>query len=111
MLSGHEDGLEDRSSGSITVVLPHQIREQVGGRRSLTVAPGTVRQILQALDELCPGLIFRICYETGEIRPFVNVFVASENIKYLHGLDTLVANGATVHIIHSVAGGACGHEL
>lgn len=93
------------ATDSITVVLPHQLREQVGGRRSVAVPPGTVRDIVRSLEEQCPGLTFRLCYETGEMRPFVNVFVGSENIKYLQGLDTQAAAGTTVHIIHSVAGG------
>ncbi|MBV9229242.1 MAG: MoaD/ThiS family protein, partial [Chloroflexi bacterium] len=39
------------------------------------------------------------------LRPFVNIFVERENIRYLQGLDTPVSPGARVHILQSVAGG------
>jgi molybdopterin converting factor small subunit len=35
----------------------------------------------------------------------VNVFVADEDIRFLDGLDTPVAGGATVSIVPAVAGG------
>ena len=43
--------------------------------------------------------------ETGELREFVNIFVGSENARFLSGLETPVTSGATIHILQSVAGG------
>ncbi|MGZ8734097.1 MAG: MoaD/ThiS family protein, partial [Acidimicrobiia bacterium] len=43
--------------------------------------------------------------DTGGLRRFVNVFVADEDIRFLDGLDTAVAEGQTVSIIPAVAGG------
>ena len=92
-------------SGSTSrVVLPYQLRDRSGGARSVELHGNTVRELLDDLDARWPGLKFSICHETGELRPFVNVFVGPEDIRYLAGLDTAV-NGQTVHIIHSVAGG------
>lgn len=65
----------------------------------------TVREIIDALEHDFPGVRFNLCYETGELRPFVNIFLNRENIRYLQGLDTPVPNGATLHILQSVAGG------
>jgi molybdopterin converting factor small subunit len=48
---------------------------------------------------------FHLCYETGELRPYVNIFVDGENVRYLQGLQTPVAPGARLHVIESVAGG------
>ena len=64
-----------------------------------------MREIIDALERDYPGLRFNICHETGELRPFVNVFLDTEEVRYLQGLDTPVRPGATIHIIHSVAGG------
>ena len=50
-------------------------------------------------------MAFRLCFETGELRTFVNVYVNGRNIRYLDGLDTPVPAGATLHILPSVAGG------
>ncbi len=91
---------------SVTVVLPHQLRQEAGGVRSVTSNATTVREMLNELDSRFPGMKFRFCQETGELRPFVNVFVGSENVRYLDGLDSRLRSGDVVHIIHSVAGGA-----
>jgi len=71
----------------------------------MPVAGRTIREIIDALDQNYPGLRFNLCHETGELRPFVNIFLNRENIRYLQDLDTPVTPGATVHILQSVAGG------
>jgi molybdopterin synthase sulfur carrier subunit len=48
---------------------------------------------------------FRLCDETGELRPFVNIFLEVCSIRDLQGLDTPLTDGATLHVLHSVAGG------
>ena len=87
------------------VILPHVLREKVGNQRSVGVCGHTVREIIAALDHDYPGLGFNLCHETGELRPYVNVFLDRENIRYFQGLDTPVRDGATIHILQSVAGG------
>jgi len=91
-------------TGTTTVVLPYQLRDRTGGTRTVQLQGETVRELLDDLDRRWPGLKFSICHETGELRPFVNVFVGPEDVRYLSGLDTAVDH-QTVHIIHSVAGG------
>lgn len=90
---------------SITVSLPGTLRAKVGDRASVTVAGGTVREIIEALEQDFPGLRFHLCYETGELRPYVNVFLNRANIRYLQGLDTPVPAGTSMHILQAVAGG------
>ncbi|GAC1565912.1 MAG: hypothetical protein NVS3B14_05310 [Ktedonobacteraceae bacterium] len=87
------------------VILPHALRAKVGHQASVRIAGHTVREIITALDYNYPGLRFNLCHETGELRPYVNIFVDRENTRYLQGLDTPVRNGATIHILQSVAGG------
>ncbi len=88
-----------------TVTLPGALRSHAGNRSSVTVPGRTVHEIITALDQAFPGLRFHLCYETGELRPYVNIFLERENIRYLEGLDTAVKAGATLHILQSVAGG------
>lgn len=90
---------------SVTVFLPGPLRAKAGNQSLLTVSGGTVREIIDALDHAYPGLRFHLCYESGELRPFVNVFVRRGNIRYLQGLDTAVAPGEHISIFPSVAGG------
>jgi molybdopterin converting factor small subunit len=49
---------------------------------------------------------FSLCEETGALRPFVNVFMGTENVRDLQGLDTPVTGGVEIHVLLSVAGGA-----
>lgn len=90
---------------SITVSLPGPLRQRVGNRASVTVAGRTIREIIDALEQDFPGLRFHLCYETGELRPYVNIFLNRENVRYMQGLDTPVPPGSRVYILQSVAGG------
>ena len=90
---------------SVTVFLPGPLRQKVGNQPLLTVDGSTVLEIIDALDQSYPGLRFQLCYETGELRSFVNIFVHRENIRYLQGLDTPIPPGGQVSIFPSVAGG------
>src|SRR6266481_6108084 len=95
---------------SITVSLPTVLRPKVGNRATISVAGSTIREIIDALDHDFPGLRFNLCYETGELRSYVNIFLNRANIRYLQGLETPVHIGATIHILQSVAGG-CPHTM
>lgn len=64
-----------------------------------------VAAALAALFALHPGLRDRIQNERGEVRPHVNVFVASENVRDLRGLETPLGEGAEIHILPAVSGG------
>jgi len=93
------------TSSNITVILPQALRAQANNRKAVTVSGRTMRDIIAALDHDYPGMKFHLCHETGELRPFVNLFLNSKNIRYLQGLETPVEDGATIHILPSVAGG------
>jgi sulfur-carrier protein len=90
---------------TVTVILPHVLRAKIGNRKSVTVAGSTIREVIDALDNDFPGMRFNVCHETGELRPYVNIFLDREDIRYLQGLDTPVRAGANIHILQSVAGG------
>jgi sulfur-carrier protein len=101
------DPLESRETGPIVLVhLPYALRGLVGGQSSLMVAGSTVRAVIDALERDYPGMRFHLCYETGELRPFVNVFLNRVHIRYLQGLDTPLPQDAILHILPSVAGGS-----
>ncbi|OFX28288.1 MAG: hypothetical protein A2Z07_08665 [Armatimonadetes bacterium RBG_16_67_12] len=86
--------------------MPGPLRERAGGRAAIAARGATVREIIDDLERQFPGMRIRLCEETGELRPFVNIFLETENVRDLHGLATPVPEGATLHVLHSVAGGA-----
>jgi molybdopterin synthase sulfur carrier subunit len=90
---------------TVIVSFPHALRARIGDRRSVVATGRTVREIIDVLEHDFPGLRFNLCHETGELRPYVNIFLDRANIRYLQGLDTPVQAGATMYILQSVAGG------
>ena len=65
----------------------------------------TVREVLEGLFERHDGLRDRLYDDAGSLRRFVNVYVAGEDIRFLDGLATPVADGAELTILPAVAGG------
>ncbi len=61
--------------------------------------------MIKALDAAHAGFADRLLDDDGKLRKFVNVFVDDDDVRYLDGLDTEVADGAAVSIIPAVAGG------
>jgi molybdopterin synthase sulfur carrier subunit len=90
---------------AVTVRIPTQLRELSGGASEASLEGSTVAGLLEALEAAHPGFAERLFDDTGGLRRFVNVFVADEDIRFLDGLDTAVADGQTVSIIPAVAGG------
>jgi len=72
-----------------------------------TVMRRTVRMARAAAVRIGahPGFADRLLDESGNLRKFVNLFVADDDVRYLQGLDTPVPDGETVSIIPAVAGG------
>jgi molybdopterin converting factor small subunit len=90
---------------AITVKIPAQLRPIVEGQATIEVeGVGTVAEVLADLYGRYPELQDRIS-ENGELRRFVNVYVADEDIRFGEGLGTAVADGADVTILPAVAGG------
>jgi len=88
-----------------TVRIPTQLRSLSGGEGEVKVDGTTVGQVLAGLETAHPGFQERLFGDDGQLRRFVNVFVADEDVRFLKGLDTAVAEGQTVSIIPAVAGG------
>jgi molybdopterin synthase sulfur carrier subunit len=90
---------------AVTVRIPTQLRELSGGSSEVALEGATVADLLQALEVAHPGFAERLHDDTGNLRRFVNVFVSDEDIRFLQGIDTPVADGETVSIVPAVAGG------
>jgi molybdopterin converting factor small subunit len=89
---------------AVTVQIPTPMREQAGGKAEVAVVGATVKAALDDLIRQYPALGPKL-FDNGRIRPYVNVFVNEEDIRYLDEMDTPVADGVTVALIPAVAGG------
>jgi molybdopterin synthase sulfur carrier subunit len=90
---------------AVTIRIPTTMRPLTGGERQVTRDPGSLSDVIKALDAAHPGMGDRLLDESGDLRKFVNVFVADDDVRYLDGLATAVDDGVTVSIIPAVAGG------
>jgi molybdopterin synthase sulfur carrier subunit len=90
---------------SVTVRIPTQLRELTSGEGEITVEGATVREALSSLETLHPGIGDRLLDDSGQLRRFVNVFLADEDVRFLDGLDTPVQAGQTLSVVPAVAGG------
>jgi molybdopterin synthase sulfur carrier subunit len=90
---------------SATVRIPSQLRPLSGGAGELVLEGSTVGEILKALDAAHAGFADRLFDDSGNLRRFVNVFLADEDVRFLQGLGTPVSDGQTISIVPAVAGG------
>jgi molybdopterin synthase sulfur carrier subunit len=90
---------------SVTVRIPTQLRTLTGGAGEVDVEGASVGEVLKALDAAHAGFSDRLFDEGGNLRRFVNVFLADEDVRFLDGLATPVADGQTLSIVPAVAGG------
>ena len=89
---------------SITVKIPTQLRDAVGGAAKLQAEGATVGEALESVFVEHGELRDRI-YQDGDLRRFVNVYLAGEDIRFLDGLRTAVPAGGELTILPAVAGG------
>lgn len=90
---------------AVTVRIPTTLRPMSGGNKLVDVESGSLADVITGLDQAHPGFADRLLDDDGGLRKFVNVFVDDDDVRYLDGLNTQVADGITVSIIPAVAGG------
>lgn len=90
---------------TVSVRIPTTLRTLSGGESEVKVEGADVREVFARLEEAHPGFASRLLDDDGNLRKFVNVFVADDDIRFLDKLDTPVPEGETVSIIPAVAGG------
>jgi molybdopterin converting factor small subunit len=90
---------------NITIHLPGPLRRYSGGAARLQIPAGTVKAALEMLERSHAAVYSNICDETGALRRHLNVFVNEDNIRDLHGVDTVLAAGDVLTFLPAVSGG------
>ena len=90
----------------VTVYLSGHLKSYTGGETQTQIDGdlATVGETLDSLWKVYPALRDRILNEQGEIRQHVNIFVGSDDVKRLKGLDTVMKTDE-LHIFNAVSGG------
>ena len=89
---------------AIEVRIPTILRTYTGGEKLVEGAGTTLAELLSDLDSRHSGLRDRLVDGSG-LRRFVNVYLNDEDVRFLGGLATPVADGDTVTVLPAVAGG------
>ena len=90
---------------SILVLIPTPLQKFTADQASVAVNATTVDELLVALDGHFPGILGRLTDENGKLRRFLNVYVNSEDIRFLNHQSTALNDGDEVSIVPAVAGG------
>ncbi len=89
---------------SIEVRIPTILRQYTGGEKAVEGSGGTLAELIDDLESRHAGLRTRLVDEKG-LRRFVNVYLNDEDVRFLDGINTKLADGDTVTILPAVAGG------
>jgi molybdopterin synthase sulfur carrier subunit len=87
------------------VKIPTVLRPQVGGNKEVELAGSTVAEVVGALTAQYPSLRTQLLTDDGALNRFVNVYVNGQDVRYLDGLATPVADRDQVRLLPAMAGG------
>ncbi|MDA1061590.1 MAG: MoaD family protein [Chloroflexi bacterium] len=89
----------------VQVHLTSVIQKSVGGQRELTADGGTVSELIDNIESRYPGFRAQLVGDDGKLHRFVNVYLNDEDVRFLQGPDTALAEGDSVSILPALAGG------
>jgi sulfur-carrier protein len=90
---------------SVKVLVPTALQKFTNNQATLECSGTTISELFDSLEQSCPGIKERLCDENGQPRRFLNLYVNSEDIRFLDGAATALKDGDEVSIVPAVAGG------
>jgi len=91
---------------AIEVRIPTILRNYTGGAKVVEGSGSTLGELIKNLDAAHAGIGDRLLDGEEKLRRFVNVYKNDEDVRFLGGLETPVADGDTVTVLPAVAGGS-----
>jgi molybdopterin converting factor small subunit len=93
------------------IMIPTPLRVYVDKQDVVEATGATIGEILGDLTSRYGELRKHLYNEDGRLRHFVNVYLNDDDIRYLQKEDTPVADGDTISIVPSVAGGVTAEPM
>jgi sulfur-carrier protein len=90
---------------AVEVRIPTILRTYTSGEKVVSADGASLEAVVRDLDGRYPGIADRLIDESG-LRRFVNVYLNDEDVRFLAGLETPVADADSITILPAVAGGA-----
>ena len=85
-----------------TIFIPTMLQKMTDGAQKVDMEVRNVRQVIERLDELYPGIKDRLL-EDGDIAP--NIAVAIDGDVAIMGLLQRVGENSEVHFVPAIGGG------
>ncbi|MEB3174698.1 MAG: MoaD/ThiS family protein [Cyanobacteriota bacterium] len=90
---------------AVKVLIPTALQKFTNNQATLECEAASVNELIDALETAFPGMKAKICDESGALRRFLNIYVNSEDIRFLDNAATALNPGDEVSIVPAVAGG------
>jgi molybdopterin synthase sulfur carrier subunit len=90
---------------AVKVLIPTPLRNLTGNAADVSVEAKDIAGLLAGLESKHPGIKERLCYDSGKLRRFVNVYLNEEDIRFLQAEATALKDGDEVSIVPAIAGG------
>ena len=91
---------------AIEVRIPTILRSYTDGEKAVDGKGETLSDLFDDLDSRHSGLRDRLIGPDGALNRFVNVYLNDEDVRFLGGIATPLADGDVVTILPAVAGGS-----
>ncbi len=91
---------------SVQVKIPTVLRKHTDGEPTVDANGTTIRELIEDIASRYPEFREKVVADDGQLHRFINVYANDEDVRYLEGLDTKVADGDSVAILPAVAGGS-----
>ncbi len=88
------------------VRIPTVLRPAMGGQTTIIVEGSTIGEVLGRITTDYPAVKGQLVNEDGTLHRFLNVYVNDDDVRYLGGVDALVADNDEITLLPAVAGGA-----
>ncbi|MGW7197163.1 MoaD/ThiS family protein [Streptomyces chryseus] len=92
---------------AIEVRIPTILRTYTDGAKAVQGDGETIADLFADLEARHTGIQERLIDQAnnGQLRRFVNVYLNDEDVRFLDGISTKLADGDSVTILPAVAGG------
>lgn len=90
---------------TVEVRMAAALRKYTGSVMSVLGQGETIGQLIDDLERRYPGLKNQLTTDASELRPFINIYLNDEDVRFLNELETPLANGDIITILPAMAGG------
>lgn len=90
---------------SVKILIPISLQKLTNHKEEVELSGENIASLIENLEEQYPGIKDKLCDKQGKVRRFINIFVNSENIRFLEEEATKIKDGDEISIIPAIAGG------